>query len=93
MGWLTLIIIYVILTVLLIFLFLTPKVKLFIKVLTIPIIIWFSIITFYSAQSFKGYPIYGDPPLGSIIVGVHIVEVVAQGQEPEMWRLIRWIPP
>lgn len=88
MGWLTVSIIYIILVSLLIFLFLAPKVKLFIKVIAIPIIIWFSIITYYSAQSFKGYPIYGDPPLGSIIVGSHIVETVEVGKEPEIYLMV-----
>jgi hypothetical protein len=84
MGWLLVGATYVILTSLLIFLFVTPKVKYYIKAMIIPIIIWFSIAIFYSAQSFKGYPIDTDPPIGSVIIDVHVVEPPG-GNDPEIF--------
>ena len=73
-GWLGIVVTYVILVSISIFLITSPKIKLIIKICLIPTIIWFSVALYYGANSLKGHPIDGEPPYGSFVVGVHVVE-------------------
>lgn len=84
-GWIAVAVGWVILTALGISLFLAPKVKLIFKVIVIPLIIWFSVALYYASAGLMGHPIHGDPPYGSIILGVHIVEESFMSDEPAIY--------
>jgi len=88
MGWVEVAIAYVILSGLAILLFTTPKIKVLIKVLMIPFIIWFSVALYYGANSLKGHPVNGDPPYGSIIVGAHVVEKNFMSDNPAIFLTV-----
>jgi len=87
-GWIAIVVGWVILTALGISLIISPKVKVIFKIIVIPLIIWFSVALYYSSASLMGHPINGDPPYGSIIVGIHIVEESFMSDEPAIYLTV-----
>lgn len=88
--WLGVSITYVILATLLSLVISNSKIPVIIRIIIIPIVLWWSLALFYGNLGLRGHPIDGYPPPGSIVAGVEIVE--GSLNEPGGIYLIVFLP-
>ena len=87
-GWLGVSVAWVILSVLLLLTITNSKIHLLIRIPIVAFTLWFAVALYYAGDGFRGKPIIGYPPYGSIIARVEIVEDNPTGEPGGIYLIV-----